>query len=73
MQDATNTPMNEIPVTLTALTISRELVLAHLHRLATGFAATGNDRLSNEMLTLIDAIERGEFNQGTKWNQHESI
>ena len=53
--------------------VNSNKLLAHLHRLATGFAATGNDRLSNEMLTLIDAIERGEFNQGTKWNQHESI
>jgi len=46
--------------------VNSNKLLAHLHRLATGFAATGNDRLSNEMLTLIDAIERGEFNQGTK-------
>ena len=53
--------------------INSNKLLAHLHRLATGFAATGNDRLSNEMLTLIDQIERGEFNQGTKGNQHESI
>jgi hypothetical protein len=54
--------MNEIPVTLTALTISREKVLEHLHRLADGFMKCGQARLSNEMLTLIDQIERGEFN-----------
>ena len=53
--------------------INSNKLLAHLHRLATGFAAAGNDRLSNEMLTLIDQIERGEFNQVTKGNQHESI
>ena len=45
--------------------LSRAKLLAHLHKLATGFAATGNGRLSNEMLTLIDQIERGEFDDLT--------
>ena len=63
--------MNEIPITLTALTISRSKLLEHLHRLATGFAKCGEPRLSNEMLTLMDGITRGEFDYLTGNNQQD--
>jgi hypothetical protein len=42
--------------------IDSNKLLEHLHRLADGFMKCGQARLSNEMLTLIDQIERGEFN-----------
>ena len=67
MQDATNTPMNEIPVTLTALTISRELVLAHLHRLATGFAAS---RVMQDYQKPYNSVDRHGYANS---NKHKTL
>jgi len=43
-------------------TLDTKKLLDYLHQLADGFSKCGQDRLSNEILNLIDEIERGNFN-----------